>query len=66
LRSAASVMSGNRSLHSDCCGSTAARVALALDDQPGTVVLDFVDPLRPVRDLGPAARNAGVKRGFEH
>ena len=37
-------------------------LALALDDQAVAVVLDLVDPLRPVRDLGAAGRNAGLEQ----
>ena len=29
-------------------------------------VYQFVDPLRPVRHLGPAARNAGLERSLMH
>ena len=41
-------------------------LAVALDDQAVAVVLDFVDPFRPVRDFGSAGRNAGLERGFGH
>ena len=35
--------------------------AFALDDQAITIVLDFVKPIRPGRNLGSARRNAGVQ-----
>ena len=41
-------------------------LAVALNDQAIAVVLDFVDPLRPVRDFGAAGGNAGFERGFGH
>ena len=37
-------------------------LAVALDDQAVAVVLDFVDPFRPVGDFGAAGRNAGLER----
>ena len=36
-------------------------LAFALHDHPVAVVLDFVEPLRTIRNLGPAARNARFK-----
>ena len=53
LRSAASAISGNRRPVVAIAGEQAHAFALALDDQAIAVVLDFVDPFRPVRDLGP-------------
>ena len=41
-------------------------LTVALDDQAVAVVLDLVDPLRPVRNLRRLGRNAGVKRIFKH
>jgi len=41
-------------------------LANALDDQAITLVLDFVDPRRPVGDFDAAGGNAGFERGFEH
>ena len=38
-------------------------LALALDDQPVAVVLDFVNPVFRVRHLGAARRNAGFEPG---
>ena len=39
-------------------------LAVALDDQAVAVVLDFVDPFRPVRHLGAAGRHAGSNVDF--
>jgi len=39
---------------------------VALDDQAVAVVLDFVNPVFRVRDLGAGRRNAGFKGGFMH
>ena len=41
-------------------------LTVALNDQPVTVVLNFVDPLGPVRVFGSAARDAGFEQGFGH
>ena len=38
------------------------REALALDDQPITVVLDLMEPVGTGGDLGGAGRDAGLKR----
>jgi len=37
-------------------------LAVALNEQAVAVVLDFVDPLQPVGDLGCFRRNAGFER----
>ena len=37
-------------------------LAVALNDQPIAVMLDFVDPFRPVGDFRRLGRNAGFKR----
>ena len=41
-------------------------LAVALNDQAIAVVLDFVDPFRPVRNFRRLGRNAGFERGFGH
>ena len=41
-------------------------LAVALNDQAIAVVLDFVDPLGAVGNLGAAGRNAGFERIFKH
>ena len=41
-------------------------LAVALDDQAITVVLDFVDPLGAVGDLRRLGRNARFEWGFQH
>jgi hypothetical protein len=41
-------------------------LAVALDDKAVAVELDLVNPFRAVRDLGAAARNAGLERRFGH
>ena len=41
-------------------------LALALDDQAIAVMLDFVDPIRPGRNLGSACRDAGFERNITH
>jgi hypothetical protein len=41
-------------------------LALALDDEPITVMLDLVKPIRAGRDFGPARRNARFERWFTH
>ena len=43
-------------------GEQAHALALALDDQAVAVVLDFVKPVRPGRNLGSARRDAGLER----
>jgi hypothetical protein len=40
-------------------------LALALHDQAVAVVLDLVNPFRPIRNRGAAGRNAGVE-GLAH
>ena len=45
---------------SDVCSSDLALI-LALNDQAVTVVLDLVEPLRPVRDRGGTGWNAGLE-----
>jgi hypothetical protein len=40
--------------------------AVALNDQALAVVLDFVDPFRPVRNLGAARRDAGLEYRLTH
>jgi hypothetical protein len=41
-------------------------VALALNQQPETVVLDLVHPVRTARNLAPAGWNAGKERSSTH
>jgi hypothetical protein len=41
-------------------------LALALDDEPITVMLDLVKPIRAGRDFGPARRNARFERWSTH
>jgi hypothetical protein len=41
-------------------------LALALDDEPITVMLDLVKPIWAGRDFGPARRNARFERWFTH
>ena len=43
-------------------GEQAHAFAVAMNDQAVAVVLDFVDPFRPVGNLGAARRNAGLER----
>ena len=40
--------------------------AVALEDKAISVVLDLMEPVRPVRNLRRIGRDAGVKRGFQH
>ena len=47
-------------------GEQAHAFAVALDDQAIAVVLDLVNPFPPVRDFGPARRDAGLKRNCTH
>jgi hypothetical protein len=47
-------------------GEQPQAVVLALNDQAVAVVLDFVDPFRPVRNLGAAGGDAGKVLRFEH
>src|SRR5205823_14238579 len=41
-------------------------LALPLNDQAVAVVLDLMEPLRPVGNLGPARRNTEVESRFAH
>ena len=66
LRSAASVISGNRPLQSWPLQSKPHALAVALHDQAVTVVLDLVQPGFPDRNLGAPGWDAGVEWRFKH
>ena len=63
MRSAASTISGipNAPVVT-VAGEQPNALAVALNDQAIAVVLDLVNPFRPVRNLGAAGRNAGLER----
>ena len=60
LRKAASAISGYRSAPIVAvAGEQADALAVPLNDQAIAIVFHFVNPFRPVGNLGPAGRNAG-------